>query len=311
MTEPSAEGPAWIADLRRSQALWERAPSAHNTQPWMLHVDGDEVVVRWDPARTLPVTDATGRDLQLALGAFVEGIRLVMRDPAHGGHDIGVTWRWDEARHEAGRLHLGRGVVASPGEVGGEGVSAAALVFTAAEVASRRTHRGDYTHAPTPAEALAALGPQASPEAGLVAVDSALAGSGRTRPRGAPPAVLAGGDPRPAPRLETTSGAPKRGRLPPPRPLGELAIARPGPPSSCPGGSEPRRHLRPGRGPPALLACSRPPRLVRVPKSAASLSRLVPTGHTAYAAFRVGVASGPAPTSPRRDDIWASGPWSR
>ena len=44
MTEPSAEGPAWIADLRRSQALWERAPSAHNTQPWMLHVDGDEVV---------------------------------------------------------------------------------------------------------------------------------------------------------------------------------------------------------------------------------------------------------------------------
>ena len=175
MTEPSAEGPAWIADLRRSQALWERAPSAHNTQPWMLHVDGDEVVVRWDPARTLPVTDATGRDLQLALGAFVEGIRLVMRDPAHGGHDIGVTWRWDEARHEAGRLHLGRGVVASPGEVGGEGVSAAALVFTAAEVASRRTHRGDYTHAPTPAEALAALGPQASPEAGLVAVDSALA----------------------------------------------------------------------------------------------------------------------------------------
>lgn len=175
MTEPSAEGPAWIADLRRSQALWERAPSAHNTQPWMLHVDGDEVVVRCDPARTLHVTDATGRDLQLALGAFVEGIRLVMRDPAHGGHDIGVTWRWDEARHEAGRLHLGRGVVASPGEVGGEGVSAAALVFTAAEVASRRTHRGDYTHAPTPAEALAALGPQASPEAGLVAVDSALA----------------------------------------------------------------------------------------------------------------------------------------
>lgn len=52
--------------------MW-RAPSAHNTQPWLLEAVGnDEVELRWDPARTLPVADPTMRDLFLSLGAFVE-----------------------------------------------------------------------------------------------------------------------------------------------------------------------------------------------------------------------------------------------
>ena len=62
--------PAWLEGARG-------APSAHNTQPWRFAPLADgRVAVRWDPARALPVSDPTGRDLFLGLGAAMEGARL-------------------------------------------------------------------------------------------------------------------------------------------------------------------------------------------------------------------------------------------
>jgi len=62
--------PAWLDGAHR-------APSAHNTQPWTFHPDGQgSVVVRWDPARALPAGDPTGRDLYLGLGAAIEAAVL-------------------------------------------------------------------------------------------------------------------------------------------------------------------------------------------------------------------------------------------
>lgn len=62
--------PAWLDGARS-------APSAHNTQPWRFVPLGDgQVLVRWDPARALPVSDPTARDLYLGLGTAVESACL-------------------------------------------------------------------------------------------------------------------------------------------------------------------------------------------------------------------------------------------
>ncbi|CAA9566570.1 MAG: hypothetical protein AVDCRST_MAG88-1948, partial [uncultured Thermomicrobiales bacterium] len=62
--------PAWLDGARV-------APSAHNTQPWRFTPLPDgRIAVRWRPERALPVTDPTGRDLYLALGAAVESALL-------------------------------------------------------------------------------------------------------------------------------------------------------------------------------------------------------------------------------------------
>lgn len=68
------------ADLRALQELeprFFRAPSAHNTQPWLLDYGADRIELCFDPERELPVGDPTRRDLLLSLGAFVEAVLIV------------------------------------------------------------------------------------------------------------------------------------------------------------------------------------------------------------------------------------------
>ncbi len=82
-----SEPPAWL-----DGALW--APSAHNTQPWTFHPDGQgSVVVRWDPSRALPAGDPTRRDLWLGLGAAIEAAVLAA---AVAGTRLEVTPRYAE-----------------------------------------------------------------------------------------------------------------------------------------------------------------------------------------------------------------------
>ncbi|MDQ6907345.1 MAG: GNAT family N-acetyltransferase, partial [Chloroflexota bacterium] len=69
-SEKSTTYPEWLAGANI-------APSAHNTQPWRFApLDDGRIAVRWDPARALPVSDPTSRDLYLGLGAVVESARL-------------------------------------------------------------------------------------------------------------------------------------------------------------------------------------------------------------------------------------------
>ena len=77
------------------------APSAHNTQPWrFVPLPDGRTLVRWDPERSLPVSDPTARDLYLALGAAVESARLrsIQQDmplrfsPAAENLDRSVGW---------------------------------------------------------------------------------------------------------------------------------------------------------------------------------------------------------------------------
>ena len=58
--------------VRSLEPVFYRAPSAHNTQPWVLEYSDTTIELRFDPSRTLPISDPTGRDLLLSLGAFVE-----------------------------------------------------------------------------------------------------------------------------------------------------------------------------------------------------------------------------------------------
>lgn len=333
---------SWVADLRASQELWVRAPSAHNTQPWRLRVvdavdgDSDEIELGWEADRTLPVTDATSRDLQLTMGALAEAMSLVLRDQAHGGHRVEPVWSWDESRRVAGRLRLVRS--ASADEPG------LTVRPTAAEVATRRTHRGDYLSAPTPAEAIFALSPALGghPLVGLTAVDEDLArqlvqradraqfedGPGaaelarwlRWRPE--PPDGL-GHEALLLPSWQVAALARMLGPTAHPwlRRAGVLRLlarsastSRPGtvlllhapadltPEGICDlGRSLLRGWLEAGRHGWSVHPWSQ---LLDVPETAAHLADLVPAGTTPYSAFRVGVARGPAPPSPRRHDIW-------
>ncbi len=49
-----------------------RAPSIHNTQPWRFAASAEQVEVRLDPARALPVLDPTGRQQVISCGIAVE-----------------------------------------------------------------------------------------------------------------------------------------------------------------------------------------------------------------------------------------------
>jgi hypothetical protein len=64
--------------LTAALALAARAPSAHNTQPWTVRVEGDRVRVLADPGRWLRHGDPAQRDLRLSLGAFVEALRIAL-----------------------------------------------------------------------------------------------------------------------------------------------------------------------------------------------------------------------------------------
>ena len=113
--------------LRALEPDFWRAPSAHNTQPWELRYREHDVEIGWDPSRTLPAGDPTGRDLRLALGAFAETCLIVCAD---AGLDVAFRPDYDETAHRVGHLVAADGPYTTP--------------FTTQDVRDRRTARGAY-----------------------------------------------------------------------------------------------------------------------------------------------------------------------
>ena len=127
-----------VAAVRRLEPdLW-RAPSAHNTQPWTLRYGTDAVTVGWDPDRTLPAGDPTGRDLRLSVGAFVETCLVVCAD---AGLAVEFVPDPDERSHRVGRLVGAARRYATP--------------FDTAAVRARATNRGAHLPGPVPPADLA------------------------------------------------------------------------------------------------------------------------------------------------------------
>jgi hypothetical protein len=62
-----------------------QAPSNHNSQPWLFHLDGDTLYLYADRARALPVIDADDRALVISCGAALLNLRVAAR---HFGHQL-------------------------------------------------------------------------------------------------------------------------------------------------------------------------------------------------------------------------------
>ena len=131
---------SWTGELRRREDACRRAPSAHNTQPWLLRYAVDEVVVGWDPDRALPDSDPAGRDLFLSLGAFVETCLIVATD---AGLSVRAHVAVDEAGHRAARIVAAATPYRTP--------------FSALDVERRRCARGGYQPGRLPHETVAEL----------------------------------------------------------------------------------------------------------------------------------------------------------
>lgn len=65
-----------------------RAPSVHNTQPWLWRIDGPRIELRADRRRQLDASDRSGRNLAISCGAALHHLRVAA---AGLGRAIDVT----------------------------------------------------------------------------------------------------------------------------------------------------------------------------------------------------------------------------
>ncbi|MGI8858361.1 MAG: GNAT family N-acetyltransferase [Thermomicrobiales bacterium] len=157
--------PAWLDGARI-------APSAHNTQPWRFAPLADgHIVVRWDPARTLPVSDPTSRDLYLGLGAAVESARL---RAAGAGVSLAFAVREGNSTQRSSPLPHGGGAGALwAAGGGGQSRTIGSLIPSpdpisdadrtlAQSLAIRHTARTPHLDRPVPPEVIAAMRAEAA-----------------------------------------------------------------------------------------------------------------------------------------------------
>lgn len=64
------------------------APSVHNSQPWRVNIEGNELVISLNSKRTLVYGDPTGRQSWISLGIFVESCVLALRIEGFESTDV-------------------------------------------------------------------------------------------------------------------------------------------------------------------------------------------------------------------------------
>jgi nitroreductase len=118
-----------------------RAPSIHNTQPWLFTPAGDRLEVRLDPRRALPVLDPTRRQQVISCGVAVEFAAVALRA---AGHDVAV----DVVPADGDPDHL-----ATVRVTGDRAVQDADRALAAA-IPARHTQRAAFADRAVPAEML-------------------------------------------------------------------------------------------------------------------------------------------------------------
>ncbi|HEX7310891.1 MAG TPA: hypothetical protein VF232_06900 [Gaiellaceae bacterium] len=126
-----------LRSLRRLEPWFYRAPSAHNTQPWVLAYERDRIALGFDPARHLALGDPTRRDLMLGLGAFVETVLV-----SCASEGVPVRFAASRANDDVGEFVTSDRVYTTP--------------FTLDDVDRRRTSRLRYEPGRVPAAILTA-----------------------------------------------------------------------------------------------------------------------------------------------------------
>jgi RND superfamily putative drug exporter len=107
-------------------AVADRAPSAHNTQPWTVTSTFAQEI-GWDDRSTLGPSDPTGRDHRLSLGAFVETCLILCTAQGRGAEFLPA---YDAEQRRVGYL------VGTPATYRTE--------FTAVDIRARHTWRGSW-----------------------------------------------------------------------------------------------------------------------------------------------------------------------
>ncbi|MCK9893958.1 nitroreductase family protein [Frankia sp. AgB32] len=145
------------AEVRRVVRAAGRAPSVHNSQPWLFDWDGRHLDLRADWTRHLPVLDPVGRQLSMSCGAAlalsVVGMRAAGRDPQP------QLFPDDRPGGPLVRLDTRTPLAAC-------GVTRARELFSA--IGARRMVRGSFAARRVPASLLCCL-------AGIAATESAVA----------------------------------------------------------------------------------------------------------------------------------------
>jgi nitroreductase len=135
-----------------------RAPSVHNTQPWLFEVDGDTLQVRADRSRQLPLEDPLGRELVLSCGGAAVHAQLAVR-----GLGLNCELRWAPTPDDPD--HVASLTVSTPSPT------------TASEqrlldaVALRHTDRTAFAATPVPAELIVELSAAAQQDGAHLAAE--------------------------------------------------------------------------------------------------------------------------------------------
>jgi len=138
------------------RAHWEqvveaatRAPSIHNTQPWLFTASGDVLEVHTDPERALPVLDPSGRQRIISCGVAVEFAVVALRA---AGRDADVELLPDPGNEDhLATIRADRGAEPTDDDR-----------HVAAAIAERHTDRSPFEPRTVPAEVLDRLQAEAA-----------------------------------------------------------------------------------------------------------------------------------------------------
>ena len=134
--------------LRTAVALATRAPSIHNSQPWLWRLDGDSVQLYADPSRHLPHTDPDRRDLILSCGIALQHLTVALAA-------LGWQTRVHRLPDGADADHLAHIEVRT-------GNGSEQEIALAAAIPRRRTDRRWYSSWPVPGGDLALMAARAA-----------------------------------------------------------------------------------------------------------------------------------------------------
>ena len=130
-------------------ATW--APSLHNTQPWSFTIDGDQVGVRPDLDRLLPLADQGGRQMLISCGAAIFNLRTSLGAAGR----LAVTELLPDPEQPELLATVTVGEEIEPDRL---------AVLLSAEIERRRTHRAGFTDLPVPDPLIEAMIGQAAEE---------------------------------------------------------------------------------------------------------------------------------------------------